>query len=233
VIRLEVISPLEQTKAVFKRWSTLTLSVCAVCLGFLLCVPLFVYWPEPYRPPQPPAAIEAVAPTEQAPPDDGGWVDATRPTRALVEFALDQGVAWLERSLAVQTPPPPKPAENNPPPAPAEALAASAAQAEPSAEPPVSKSEPSRRPRGSRRARKQYLRSSDGMTTMGMPGSGGPIPYYEPITPYTILNGVGTVPIPVPRSPMASYPCGAPTLDGTPCRRLVLGGGRCWQHRGY
>ncbi len=29
-----------------------------------------------------------------------------------------------------------------------------------------------------------------------------------------------------------SHPCGAPTkTTGAPCRRMVKGGGRCWQHR--
>src|SRR5439155_8588425 len=87
------------------KWSTLTLSVGAVCLGLLLCVPLFVYWPEPYRPARPPAAIEALASTQEAPPDDSVWEDTTLSTRALLEYALDQGVAWLERSVAAaQTP---------------------------------------------------------------------------------------------------------------------------------
>jgi hypothetical protein len=57
--------------------------------------------------------------------------------------------------------------------------------------------------------------------------------YSEPITPFTILNGVGTVPTPRPLYLTLSYPCGMPTWDGTPCRRLVRGGGPCWQHRGY
>jgi hypothetical protein len=203
VIRLEVIPLLEQKKAVFKRWSTMTLSVCAVCLGLLLCVPLFVYWPEPYRPSQPPAAIEAVAPTSQTSPGDGGWVDATRPTRALVEYALDQGLGWLERSLAAtQAPPPPKPADIPP---------AAPLSKEPAAPRPDSPSlvvvnpDPRKRTKRTRRAPKQYLRSSDGMTMDVVPGPSGPL----------------------------TFSCGAPTLDGTPCRRLVLGGGRCWQHRGY
>jgi hypothetical protein len=32
-------------------------------------------------------------------------------------------------------------------------------------------------------------------------------------------------------APVAFSPCGAPTKDGTPCRRPVAGGGRCFQHR--
>lgn len=33
-----------------------------------------------------------------------------------------------------------------------------------------------------------------------------------------------------PGSSGSSY-CGAPTQDGTPCKRKVSGGGRCWQHK--
>jgi hypothetical protein len=34
-----------------------------------------------------------------------------------------------------------------------------------------------------------------------------------------------------PRSRGQSHYCGAPTLKGTPCRRLVIEPGYCWQHR--
>jgi hypothetical protein len=33
--------------------------------------------------------------------------------------------------------------------------------------------------------------------------------------------------------PLGSGMCGAPTLEGHPCRNRVAGGGRCYLHRGY
>jgi hypothetical protein len=37
-----------------------------------------------------------------------------------------------------------------------------------------------------------------------------------------------------PQNPVSDdvYYCGAATKQGTPCKRLVKGGGRCWQHPG-
>lgn len=34
-----------------------------------------------------------------------------------------------------------------------------------------------------------------------------------------------------PRPKALSTPCNAPTRKGTPCKRMVSGGGFCWQHR--
>jgi hypothetical protein len=36
---------------------------------------------------------------------------------------------------------------------------------------------------------------------------------------------------PAPSTDAAVKPCGAPTKSGRPCRRKVVGGGYCWQHR--
>jgi hypothetical protein len=36
-----------------------------------------------------------------------------------------------------------------------------------------------------------------------------------------------------PRARGQSHYCGAPTLKGGPCQRLVIGPGYCWQHQGY
>lgn len=38
-------------------------------------------------------------------------------------------------------------------------------------------------------------------------------------------------PVPASSTDEVIKPCGAPTKSGRPCRRKVVGGGYCWQHR--
>lgn len=46
-----------------------------------------------------------------------------------------------------------------------------------------------------------------------------------------IYNGGGGSITPTPNPKPTTGTCGARTKDGTPCKRKVAGGGRCWQHR--
>ena len=49
---------------------------------------------------------------------------------------------------------------------------------------------------------------------------------------YSGTNGVSAsyqVPVSEPSTPVSSL-CGATTQKGAPCKRKVIGGGRCWQH---
>lgn len=45
-------------------------------------------------------------------------------------------------------------------------------------------------------------------------------------------SAIVRTPLPTPPPPEPLTPCGARTKKGTRCKRLVRGGGRCWQHGG-
>jgi hypothetical protein len=192
------------------------LAVGAVCLGLLLCIPLFVFWPDPYRPPQPVVAIEKIAPAKKkiasakkplfsgaGRHDRSALEIGSIPDKIALEITWYQTTVWIYRSLAAaRAPSPPKPAENHPPLlTPVERSAAEQARERVAELEAKEAAQKSKAPRRRRYARTDHLAPS-----LTLP---------SPIYGYT-----------------GTSLCGAPTRDGTPCRRPVRGGGPCWQHGG-